>query len=139
MKYPPPDSFPQRTRGKCWMNFAKRSNLEGQHAFLSAGGCHWTDYSEEKIVDAHAKYRVTQRGMALHAFATQYVRLGQRLPKSRKTLNMYIDDAIGYRMTPERILYYSPDCFGTTDAISFRRDILRVHDLEAGRTPAHME
>ena len=108
------------------MNFAKHSNLEGQHAFLSASGYHWINYSEEKIADAYAKYRAAQRGTALHAFAAQCIKLGQRLPKSQKTLNMYVNDAIGYKMTPEQILYYSPNCFGTADAISFRKDILRI-------------
>lgn len=78
------------------MNFAKHSNLEGQHAFLSASGYHWINYSEEKIADAYAKYRAAQRGTALHAFAAQCIKLGQRLPKSQKTLNMYVNDAIGY-------------------------------------------
>ena len=87
------------------MNFAKHSNLEGQHAFLSASGYHWINYSEEKIADAYAKYRAAQRGTALHAFAAQCIKLGQRLPKSQKTLNMYVNDAIGYKMTPEQILY----------------------------------
>ena len=114
------------------MNFAKHSNLEGQHAFLSASGYHWINYSEEKIADAYAKYRAAQRGTALHAFAAQCIKLGQRLPKSQKTLNMYVNDAIGYKMTPEQILYYSPNCFGTADAISFRKDILRIHDLKTG-------
>ena len=36
------------------MNFAKHSNLEGQHAFLSASGYHWINYSEDKLADAYA-------------------------------------------------------------------------------------
>ena len=54
-------------------------------------------------------------------------------------LEMYVNDAIGYKMTPEQILYYSPNCFGTADAISFRGDILRIHDLKTGESPTHME
>lgn len=42
-------------------------------------------------------------------------------------------------MTPEQVLYYSPNCFGTADAISFRHGILRIHDLKTGETPTHME
>src|SRR5699024_7357240 len=60
-------------------------------------------------------------------------------PKSRKTLNMYVNDAIGFGMTPEQVLYYSENCFGTTDAISFRNDILRISDFKSGVVPAHME
>ena len=114
------------------MNFVKHSNLEGQHAFLGASTYHWINYTEEKVADAYAKYRAAQRGTVLHSFAAQCIKLGQRLPKSQKTLNMYVNDAIGYKMTPEQILYYSPNCFGTADAISFRGDMLRIHDLKTG-------
>ena len=42
-------------------------------------------------------------------------------------------------MEPEQVLYYSDNCFGTADAISFRQNLLRIHDLKTGVTPAHME
>lgn len=121
------------------MNFNRHSNYEGQHAFLSASKYHWINYSEEKIIDAYAKYLAAQRGTELHAFAAQCIRLGQKLPKSRKTLNQYVNDAIGFKMVPEQILYFSPNCFGTADAISFRDNMLRIHDLKTGETPTHME
>lgn len=57
-----------------------------------------------------------------------------------QTLILYINDCIGFRMDPEVILFYSNNCFGTTDAISFTQDkILRISDLKTGDTPAHME
>ena len=121
------------------MNFNKHSNLEGQHAFLGASKYHWINYSEEKVVDAYSKFMATVRGTELHAFAAQCIRLGQKLPKSQKTLNMYVNDAIGFKMTPEQVLYYSPNCFGTADAISFRKNFLRIHDLKTGEAPTHME
>ena len=121
------------------MNFVKHSNLEGQHAFLGARKYHWINYDRDKIVDAYAKYMAAQKGTALHEFAAQCIRLGQRLPRSKKTLNMYVNDAIGYRMTPEQVLYYSENCFGTADAISFRDGLLRIHDYKSGMIPAHME
>ena len=43
------------------------------------------------------------------------------------------------KMTPEQILYYSDNCFGTADAILFRNNFLRIHDLKTGKIPAHME
>ena len=52
---------------------------------------------------------------------------------------MYVNDAIGFKMTPEQVLYYSEFAFGTADAISFRNNMLRIHDLKTGVTPAHME
>lgn len=121
------------------MIFNKYSQLEGQHAFLGASKYHWINYSEEKIAESYSKFLATQKGTVLHEFAAQCIKLGQKLPKSKKTLNMYVNDAIGYRMTPEQILFYSENCFGTADAISFRNGLLRIHDLKTGVIPAHME
>lgn len=121
------------------MIFNKYSQLEGQHAFLGASKYHWINYNEEKIADAYKKFLATQKGTVLHDFAAQCIKLGQKLPKSHKTLNMYVNDAIGYRMTPEQVLFYSENCFGTADAISFRNNLLRIHDLKTGQVPAHME
>lgn len=121
------------------MNFNKHSTLEGQHAFLGASKYHWINYTDEKLAETYSKFLAVQRGTVLHEFAAQCIRLGQKLPKSTKTLNMYVNDAIGFRMMPEQILYYSENCFGTADSISFRRNILRIHDYKSGVIPAHME
>lgn len=121
------------------MNFNKHSTLEGQHAFLGASKYHWINYTDEKLAETYSKFLAVQRGTILHEFAAQCIRLGQKLPKSTKTLNMYVNDAIGFRMIPEQILYYSENCFGTADSISFRRNILRIHDYKSGVIPAHME
>lgn len=121
------------------MIFNKHSSLEGQHAFLGASKYHWINYDEAKVADSYAKFLAVQKGTELHEFAAQCIRLGQKLPRSNKTLNMYVNDAIGYKMTPEQILYYSPNCFGTADTIAFRNDILRIHDYKSGQIPAHME
>jgi hypothetical protein len=53
----------------------------------------------------------------------------------------YVNDCIGFRMTPEVVLAYSENSFGTTDAISFneKEKLLRIFDLKTGSTPAHME
>ena len=121
------------------MNFLKHSNLEGQHAFLGASKYHWINYDENKVAESYSRFLATQRGTVLHDFAAQCIRLGQKLPRSRKTLNMYVNDAIGFKMTPEQILYYSDNCFGTADTICFKDDVLRIHDLKTGVIPAHME
>lgn len=121
------------------MNFNNHSNLEGQHAFLDASKYHWINYSDDKVAEAYSKFLAIQKGTILHAFAAQCIALGQKLPESQKTLNMYVNDAIGYKMTPEQILFYSENCFGTADAISFRNGLLRIHDLKTGLIPAHME
>lgn len=121
------------------MNFNNHFQLEGKHAFLGASKYHWLNYSDEKVADTYLKMLAKERGTELHEFAAKCIKLGQKLPKSQKTLNMYVNDAIGFRMTPEQILYYSDNCFGTADAISFRDNVLRIHDLKTGTTPTHME
>lgn len=121
------------------MNFNKHSDREGQHAFLGASKYHWINYDEEKLAISYSKFLATQKGTTLHEFAAQCIRLGQKLPKSEKTLNRYVNDAIGYKMTPEVMLFYSDNCFGTADSISFRNNLLRIHDLKTGEIPAHME
>lgn len=115
------------------MNFNSHSNLAGQqHAFLSASNYHWINYDEDKLDRIYYTTMAARRGTELHAFANEAIRLGIRLPDVKKTLNLYVNDAIGYRMTPEQILYYSDNCYGTADSVGFRRDTLRVHDLKTG-------
>lgn len=121
------------------MNFNKHSNLEGKHAFLSASKYHWVNYDDEKLDDVFRSFYASQRGTELHALAAQCIKLGVKLPRTRKTLNMYVNDGIGYKMTPEVTLYYSDNCFGTADAIIFKNDMLRIHDLKTGVTPASMK
>lgn len=121
------------------MNFNNHSMLEGKHAFLGASKYHWINYDANKVADSYSKFLAVQRGTELHDFAAQCIKLGQKLPKSKKTLNTYVNDAIGFKMTPEQVLYYSENCFGTADSISFRNGLLRIHDLKTGVIPAHME
>lgn len=121
------------------MNFNKHFSLEGKHAFLGASKYHWINYDADKLVESYSKYQATLNGTILHDFACQCITLGQKLPKSQKTLNMYVNDAIGFKMKPEQVLYYSDNCFGTADAIIFRNNLLRIHDLKTGVTRAHME
>ena len=121
------------------MNFNRHSNCEGAHAFLGASKYHWINYDEDKVIDSYLKFIATLKGTELHDFAETCIRLGQKLPDLPKTLNMYVNDAIGYKMTPEQVLYYSDNCFGTADAICFRNNELRIHDLKTGVIPAHME
>lgn len=122
------------------MNFNKHLALAGQHAFLSASKYHWINYDEGKLAESYNRYLAVQKGTELHEFAATCIRLGQKLPRSTKTLNMYVNDAIGFKMVPEQILVYSENCFGTADAISFRDNMLRIHDLKTGTVaPGHME
>lgn len=122
------------------MNFNKHSNLEGLHAFLGASKYHWIRYTDAKIADSYRKFLAVQRGTELHEFASHAIKLGQKLQnRPATTLSMFVNDAIGYKMESEQILYYSPNCFGTADAICFRNNLLRIHDLKTGENPTHME
>lgn len=112
---------------------------KGQHAFLGASKYHWINYDPDKIGIAYRNFLASAKGTALHDFAATCIRLQQKLPRNKKTLNSYVNDAIGFRMTPEQVLYYSDNCFGTADAICFNDSVLRVHDLKTGAVPAHME
>lgn len=108
------------------------------HAFLSPSKHAWVNYEEDKLDRVFFAHKAAQRGTELHAFANDAIRLGIKLPDVPSTLNQYVNDAIGYRMTPELILYYSDNCFGTADAIAFRNNTLRVSDLKTGVTEASM-
>jgi hypothetical protein len=116
------------------MLFNNHSLLAGKHAFLGASKHHWINYDEEKLDRMFVASMAAQRGTELHAFAHEAIRLGQKLQGNSKTIAMYVNDAIGFRMIPEQILYFSDNCFGTADTISFRRNLLRVHDLKTGVT-----
>lgn len=114
------------------MNFNEHSNILGSHAFLSPSKYHWVNYDEEKLDKTFVTALAARRGVELHDFAREAIRLGIKLPKTPNALNLYVNDAIGFRMTPEQALYYSENCYGTADTISFRRNKLRIHDLKTG-------
>lgn len=118
------------------MNLKKHLELAGMHAFLSPSKYHWVNYDNDKLIRTFHTSREAQRGTELHALAHDLIRLGVKLPRTQKTLNMYVNDAIGHRMTPEQVLYFSPNCFGTCDAMSFRKNVLKISDLKTGVTPA---
>ena len=120
------------------MNFRTHSALEGRHAFLSASKYHWVNYSVEKLENAYRNYSAQILGTKFHEFAKKAIELGVQMPRSKSTLNLYINDAIKFKMTPEQPLYYSENAFGTADAICFDEEnmVLRIHDLKTGVTKA---
>lgn len=120
------------------MRFRDHSKLLGSHAFLSPSSYHWVNYSEEKF-DSHVTSSfASRRGVEMHELAQRMIHLGVQLPPTRQTLNAYVNDAIGFRMTPEQVLYYSENCYGTTDCIGFRDRRLRIHDLKTGVNTSKM-
>lgn len=124
------------------MKLNEHSNLVGQHAFLSPSNVHWVNYTDEKLISVYEKrILAVERGTKLHEYACSAIQLKRKQPKTKDTVCMYINDAIGFGMTPEQPLFYSNMCFGTTDAIKFdeKKKLLRIHDLKTGETPAHMD
>lgn len=121
------------------MKWLKHSQLEGKHAFLSASGYSWLNYDRDKLATVFRNKLAKYMGTIYHSFAATAIKLGQKLPRSPKTLNNYVNDAIGFRLDPEVVLFYSNNCFGTADAIGFDGHTLRIHDLKTGVIPAHME
>lgn len=121
------------------MIFTKHSNLEGLHAPFGASKSSWLRYDDEKVIDVLRGIRAKERGTMLHDWAKRTIDLGIKQPRSNKTIYAYVNDAIGFKMSTEVVLYYSDYFFGTADAISFRNNFLRIHDLKTGVTPVHME
>jgi hypothetical protein len=111
---------------------------EDDHAFLSPSKYHWVNYDVDKLTTTFANWEAAKRGTRFHAYAKEAILLGIKQARSEKSLNMFINDAIGYRMTPEQILVYSSNCFGTADAITFNKNLLRIHDLKTGFSKCSM-
>lgn len=149
------------------MEFNKHLNLVGKHAVLNPSGYSWLNYFDntEALYSRYKSQYAQTVGTIAHEYAEKRVRFGLKIGKSIhdknnllfylldhgvprnainldiifQTVSMYVNDAIGFGLEPEVILYYSDECFGTADAISFRKNTLRIHDLKTGLTPAHME
>ena len=121
------------------MNFNKHSILEGTHAPFGASQSSWLRYSDDKALDVYKNLQAKMMGTRLHAWAKETIDLGIKQPRSKKTLYAYVNDAIGFKMDTEVVLYYSDNFYGTADSISFRDNFLRIHDLKTGKTPVHME
>lgn len=121
------------------MNFDKHLELEGTHAFLSPSNYSWVNYTEEKLIQRYLNQKAVERGTRLHAFAKEAIELNQPMPRSKTTLCMYVNDTLGFKMTPEQPLFYSFNCYGTADAIDYRKNVLRIHDLKTGEIEASMK
>lgn len=145
------------------MIFNQHSDLEGQHAFLGASKNSWLNYDQEKLATAYKRQYANQIGTILHDLAHRCIKNRVKLSKSDRhlvlltllengipqglidandileTLAPFVNDALGFRMETEQVLYYSENAFGTADAISFKNNFLRIHDYKSGVLPVHME
>lgn len=120
------------------MRFNNHYSVEGKHAFLGASKYHWIRYDLEKMKQIWANKFKSEEGTRRHALAAFCIKERVRL-EGVTTLALYVNDAIGFRMTPEQILFFNDDCFGTADAICFRQGVLRIHDLKTGVHPGSFD
>lgn len=147
------------------MIFNAHSDLAGKHALLSASKYSWLSYNDEQLWRAYVGSFSTDIGTLVHEYVKDKIIFRQKIEDNQSERNAlmlhllknriphnvipidsllhniipYVNDAIGYRMTPEQVLYYSQFIFGTADAISYSRGILRIHDLKTGTNPAKMD
>ena len=121
------------------MKFNDHHKLQGLHAAFPASQSSWLRYDDKKAMEVYDNRKAAELGSKLHAWAKDTIDLGIKQPKSKKTLYNYVNDAIGFKMSTEVVLFYSERFFGTADAICFRNGKLRIHDLKTGKTPVHME
>jgi hypothetical protein len=110
--------------------------LDGTHAFLSPSSPHWLNYTDEKLIARLRSVEAAAKGTRLHETAARLIEDGLHLMINDRNRNIaqYVNDAIDLGLHAEKLVFYSPNCFGTADAIGFDPDecFLRVHDLKTG-------
>jgi hypothetical protein len=134
----------------------------GAHAILSPSKYAWTNYdSKDKLFNLVCSSYSQEIGTLLHELASTAIKYRVKIPKiaakpmillyllshniprgiidpSKYVDNFcaYVNDAIGFDMTPEQLLVYSRNAFGTADAIRFndKKMHLRIHDYKSGVT-----
>lgn len=146
------------------MQWNNHKELEGKHAFMGASNYHWTNY-DDRTFEARYYSQFSQTiGTVVHKIAHDCIVSRTKLnkhdihlieltlwqafiPKDAydpgiilENLMAFVNDAIGFHMSSEILLFYNMFCFGTTDAIGYyeRERVLRIHDLKNGSTPADM-
>lgn len=150
------------------MNFNQHSELRGRHAVFAPSVPYWMNDNEEEAIQRYCSSFATSVGTALHSLAEDHIKYSVKMTRFDKkyvpltllkakvpasvvdrlpvddlfdNLMPYVNDSIGFRMTPEVVLYYSDIFFGTTDAIHFdeRERLLRINDFKSGSSPAKMD
>lgn len=124
------------------MKFYDHKNLSGLHAPFTASQSSWLRYDDDKVIEVYNNKKAAAMGTRLHEWAAETINLGLKQPKTKKTICAYVNDAIGFKMDTEVVLFYSERFFGTADAICFRNGMLRIHDLKTGKVgkiEEHME
>ena len=150
------------------MIFNRHLDKVGKHATFSPSAWRWINDDQDALVKRMCSQYAQVVGTILHEVACKYIQYRIKLNKYDKknvllellskgipdividtmdfdlvyeNLMAYVNDGVGYKMSPEVILYYSENFFGTTDAICYDETakILRIHDYKSGVLPAHIE
>ena len=127
------------------MQFNNHYKLQGCHAVFSASQSSWLRYDDDQAIEAYRNRKAAELGTRIHEWAAETIKLGFKQPQSKKTICAYVNDAIGFHMEPEVVLFYSERFFGTADTISFKRErghenmVLRIHDLKTGKHPVKID
>lgn len=134
----------KRRSSVIWKDHSKDVR-RGDHAFMGGSNSSWLRYDREKLITSYFNAQCKIEGTEKHDFAAKDIEFGKkygfRRPKTKNTYYMYVNDAIGFRMETEKLLYYSEYAYGWADTIVAEeaKHILRIHDLKTGITQAHME
>lgn len=88
----------------------------------------------------YTKYTFLSEDLTIGEYGKKLLIYLKFIPKEVfETTICYINDGIRFGMTTEQGLKYSEFVYGHADTISFKNNILRIHDLKTGANPAHME
>jgi hypothetical protein len=117
------------------MHFKRHSNLTGEHAFLSPSYHHWINYSPDRLIQRWHSAQASLIGIEQHAYAREAIENGELQSDESTLLGRYINDCIRFGMSAEVILFFSENCYGTADAISFKNNKLKISDLKTGVIP----
>ena len=134
----------KRRSSVIWKDHSKDVR-RGDHAFMGGSNSSWLRYDREKLVTSYFNAQAKIEGTEKHDFAAKDIEFGKKYgfkrPRTKNTYYMYVNDAIGFRMETEKLLYYSEYAYGWADTIvaEDEKHILRIHDLKTGITQAHME
>lgn len=75
-------------------------------------------------------------GAEQHRYAAICIEEGIYQDDEKTTVGLYINQCLQYKMSAEVVLFYSPNAYGTVDAIAYSHRRLRISDLKTGATRA---
>lgn len=121
------------------MKFNRHTDLEGLHSQMSASQHSWLRYTPKRMEEVWLSNKKKEEGTRLHAIASAMIKEHIRAANRKKAFNLFVNDAIGFKLHSEVVLAYSNNAFATSDAIGFNNGELRIHDLKTGTSKPSFE